>query len=272
MIPLNSFSIKILSNKYSHITFDHGIYLLGTLKYMHNLKLHFIWNNQAGRRNATEPKAHAMAAWVQSDSVSAPLSTLRFFARARTNNVSAIFERYHDSPRPGYVRVEPRGNNVAGSRKPGRQVQVAVFACVVGHEWCGGGERWLTTFAVLRAALRTFAFCIRHGISRIYVSITKQLETPDDVDGDSTAKALDDLTLIYEWEGGGRNDCGNCADCRQKLKGRHVAAWARGIRRGKRQIKENSVHIKSQSQSPKTLDRKKGAGARCVCGGATRGA
>lgn len=271
MIPLNSFSIKILSNKYSHITFDHGIYLLGTLKYMHNLKLHFIWNNQAGRRNATEPKAHAMAAWVQSDSVSAPLSTLRFFARARTNNVSAIFERYHDSSRPGYVRVEPRGNNVAGSRKPGRQVQVAVFACVVGHEWCGGGGEvtynicgiagCLTDICILHTARNLTDICVYNKTIRNARRRGRRLY------GKSARRFDADL-----WVGGRRNDCGNCAECRQKLKGRHVAAWARGIRRGKRQIKENSVHIKSQSQSPKTLDRKKGAGARCVCGGATRGA
>lgn len=170
-----------------------------------------LYFKQSGRRNATEPKAHAIERRDRRPSHECspvPFSPVQllplpiqyppccppsFFARARTNNVSAIFERYHDSHRPGLLRVEPWGNNVVGSRNPGQQVQVAVCACVVGE---GRGEE-LQHLWHLRAALRTFAFCIRHEISRIYVSITKQLETPTTW----KAKALDDLTLIYEWEG-----------------------------------------------------------------------
>lgn len=71
------------------------------------------------------------------------------------------------------------------------------WPCVFVWSGRGGGEE-LQHLWHLRAALRTFAFCIRHEISRIYVSITKQLETPTTW----KAKALDDLTLIYEWVGG----------------------------------------------------------------------
>lgn len=118
-----------------------------------------LYFKQSGRRNATEPKAHAIERRDRRPShecspvPSSPVQLLplpiqyppccppSFFARARTNNVSAIFERYHDSHRPGLLRVEPWGNNVVGSRNPGRQVQVAVCACVVG-EGRGGGRSY----------------------------------------------------------------------------------------------------------------------------------
>lgn len=73
------------------------------------------------------------------------------------------------------------------------------WPCVLVWSWEGvaAGGVELQHLWHLRAALRTFAFCIRHEISRIYVSITKQLETPTTW----KAKALDDLTLIYVREG-----------------------------------------------------------------------
>lgn len=66
----------------------------------------------------------------------------------------------------------------------------------------------------------------------------KTIRNADDVD-DATVKALDDLTLIYEWEAGRKTEGGGgwnvdittaaTGECLQKLKGRHVAAWAKGL-------------------------------------------
>lgn len=127
---------------------------------------------------------------------------------------------------------------------------MAVCACVVGGGG-SGGRGGVTTFVAFAGCLTDI--CILHtarNLTDICV-YNKTIRNADDVEGKSARRFDADLCV------GGKEGGWPTKTPRQ----RHVAAaWARGIRRGKRQIKENSAHIKSQSQSPKKLESRQGSG------------
>lgn len=171
--------------------------------------------------------------------------------------LSVVCWRYHDSHRPRCGSTW--GNNVVGSRKPCcRQVQVAVCVRVVKgmsrgrvsgiYNICGIAG-YLTDICILHMARNLTDICVYN----------KTIRNADDVDD---ARRFDaDL-----WVGGRQDTLGCHVDTlrlrqlasayKNCLKGRHVArSRGQGISWGKRQIKENSAHIKSQSQSPKTVVR-----------------
>lgn len=85
---------------------------------------------------------------------------------------------------------------------------------------------YLTDICILNMARNLTDICVYN----------KTIRNADDVD-DATVKALDDLTLIYEWEADRKTEdewnvditTAATGECLQKLKGRHVAAWAKGL-------------------------------------------